>query len=224
MTSSSNAAGRARLPAPPRDRRPALVALALLLVVAGALGSALVAYRSGHRVDVLVVQRDIPPGHKMASSDFGTARVAADNGSVVKAGAKSNFIGSYATGRIPAGTLVNRTMFRVGGVIPNGAVQVGVTLTVNQRPAQELQVGDVVRAYLVPKSTTGPAVTTGQVLVGAARILNVQTGSSAENDVTISLLLSQDDARSVLPAATAGQVAVALLPDATVPPVDLLTS
>jgi len=224
MTNPSKVVGRARLPAPPRDRRPALAALALLLVVAGALGSALIAYRSGHRVDVLIVERDIAPGHKMAESDFGVARVAADSGSVVKAGARRNFVGSYSTGRIPSGTLVNRTMFRVGGVIPNGAVQVGVTLTASQRPAQQLQIGDVVRSYLVPKSTSGPAAATGQVLVGAARILDVQTGSSAENDVTVSLLVSQDDAKAILPAATAGQVAVALLPDATVPPVDLLTS
>jgi hypothetical protein len=196
----------------------------LLLVVAGALGSALIAYRSGHRVDVLVVQRDIAPGHKMAASDFGTARVAADSGSVVKAAARRNFVGSYATGRIPAGTLVNRTMFRVGGVIPNGAVQVGVTLNVNQRPAQQLDVGDVVRAYLVPKSTSGPATSTGQVLVNASRILDVEAGSASDNDITISLLLSQDDAKTLLPAATNGQVAVALLPDSTTPPIDLLTS
>ena len=55
---------RGRLPVPSRDRRPALAALAILLVLAGALGSALVAYRSGSRVDVLVARHDIGPGEQ----------------------------------------------------------------------------------------------------------------------------------------------------------------
>src|SRR5687768_16946461 len=63
------AATGSRLPVPKRDRRPALAALAVLLILAGALGSALIAYRSGDRVDVLVASDDILPGQKIDADD-----------------------------------------------------------------------------------------------------------------------------------------------------------
>ena len=42
-------------------------------------------------------------------------------------------------------------MFRVGSVLPAEGVLVGVTLSVDQRPAASISTDDVVRAYLVPK-------------------------------------------------------------------------
>ncbi|GAA0288642.1 SAF domain-containing protein [Kineococcus aurantiacus] len=97
-----------RLPGPVRERRPALIAFGLVLVVGGALGSALVVHRSGDRVDVLVARHDIAPGELLTADDLGTARVAADGAATVPAGALANFVGTYATTRIPADTLVNR--------------------------------------------------------------------------------------------------------------------
>jgi hypothetical protein len=204
-----------------------LAALALLLVVLGGLGSALVAYRSGHRSDVLVVDRDVMPGHRMVAADFGVARVAAEAVSVVPAGARDNFVGSYATGRIPSGTLANRTMFRVGGVIPDGAAEVGITVGVSQRPAQPIEVGDVVRVYYLARSSGGtPAsLADAAVLVGAARVTDSGSSASASGSSdSISLLLSAADAAKVVPAATQNAVALALLPDDTVPGTDFRTN
>lgn len=72
---------------PRRDRRAGLAALALLLILVGALGSALVAYRSGARVDVLVARTDIPAGAKFDRRDMRIARVSADSANVVEAAA-----------------------------------------------------------------------------------------------------------------------------------------
>src|SRR3954447_23371930 len=94
---------RGRLPVQPRDRRAALSALALLLVVAGALGRALVVYRSGHRVDVLVAAREIKPGQPLSSQDYAVARVASDSGKLIPATDARGFDGSFATVDIPAG-------------------------------------------------------------------------------------------------------------------------
>ena len=95
-TTSTVAAGRGRLPVQGRDRRAALSALALLLVVLGALGAALVVYRTGHRTDVLIAAHDIKAGQQITAAEFDTARVAHDSGNVVPASAKQNFIGTYA--------------------------------------------------------------------------------------------------------------------------------
>src|SRR4051795_8048453 len=97
---------RGRLPVGRRDRRPALAALALLLVVAGALGAALVVYRSGHRTDVLVAAHEIRTGERVTADDFAVARVAADSDLVVPASERAAFVGSFATTTIPAGALI----------------------------------------------------------------------------------------------------------------------
>jgi hypothetical protein len=218
--------GGSRLPAPPRDRRPALAALALLLIVAGALASALVAYRSGNRVDVLVARRELLPGQLVQDADLGVARVAADSGAVVPAGSRSRFVGTTAIGLVPSGTLLNATMFLAGGVIPSGAVVVGVVLSAEQRPAEPLQQGDVVRAYLVAKTDNSSAVTgrSGDVLLAAARVVEVRGGTGSSGGLDVSLLVSQQQAGAVITAAASDQVALARLAPDTKPPVDLRTS
>jgi hypothetical protein len=212
---------RGRLPVPTRDRRAALSALALLLVVAGALGSALVVYRSGHRTDVLVAAHEIKPGQHMVASDFGVARVANDSGSVVRAADKRNFIGTFATTDIPAGTLLNHLMFQVGNVLPDSGVVVGVTLSPAQRPATDILAGDVVRAYLVAKAAQ-EVPTPGTALVDAARVVSVQQGATSDT-VTVSLLVTSTTAASLISAAGQQAVAVAELPKTTKPAIDFQT-
>jgi hypothetical protein len=221
---------RGRLPVSARNHRPALAALALLLVVAGALGSALIAYRSGNRVDVLVARRDIAVGQQLAAADFQIARVATDADGVVRADAVRNFIGSFATSRIPSGTLVNRKMFRAQGVIPDKAVVVGVVLSQTHRPSQQLVAGDVVRVYVVPKSEAGSdAQRTHGTAVNAVRVVNVSQGSGSQGsgsqgDVSVSLLLSDSAAQQLSVPAALGQLAVGLLPASARPRVDFVTT
>ena len=219
----------ARLPGPTRERRPALVAFGLVLVVAGSLGSALVVHRSGDRVDVLVARHDIAPGQRITAADLGTARVAADGAAVVPAAALGNFVGTYATSRVPADTLLNRTMFLAGDTVPADAAVVGVVLGAEQRPTDALAAGDVVRAFLV--ASDGSSTVTGQpagtVLLDAARVVaaggaGAATGDVATDSGTVSLLVPTGDAAQVVAAAAAGQVALVRLADATTPPVDLV--
>lgn len=229
-TPASSAAAAARLPGPVRERRPALIAFGLVLVVAGSLGSALVVHRSGDRVDVLVARHDIAPGAVVTAQDLGTARVAADGAAVVPASALANFVGTYATSRIPADTLVNRTMFLAGDTVPTDAAVVGVVLGPEQRPSDALAAGDVVRAFLVASdgSNTVTGQPAGTVLLESARVVaGGSTAAAGVGDVgsdsgTVSLLVPTADAAQVVAAAAAGQVALVRLADATTPPVDLV--
>ncbi|GAB7190324.1 hypothetical protein NUM3379_10300 [Kineococcus sp. NUM-3379] len=212
-----------RPPAPVRDRRPATAALAALLVVGGGLGSALVVHRSGDRVDVLVARDTIEPGQRVSAEDFSVARVAADTGGVVPAAAQANFVGTHATARIPAGTLVHRAMFLAGGVVPPDAVVVGAVLGPTQRPAEQLTTGDVVRVYLVVQGDAGGTLggAPGEVLLEAARVVAATAAGPAEN-ATVSLLVPAAASGEVVSAAAAGQVALAELAGSTPPAVDLL--
>ncbi|WP_337063257.1 SAF domain-containing protein [Kineococcus sp. G2] len=215
--------GSRRVPAPTRERRPALLALGLVLVVGGALGSALVVHRSGDRVDVLVARHDIAPGERVDADDLGVARVAADGAAVVPSAALGNFVGTYATGRIPADTLLNRTMFLAGDAVPADAAVVGLVLAPEQRPTEPLRSGDVVRAFLV--SADGSGTVTGEpagtVLLSAARVVAAGADSASSGGDTVSLLVPTAQAAGVVAAASAGQVAVARVADGTAPPVDL---
>jgi hypothetical protein len=200
-----------------------MTALALLLIVSGALASALVVYRSGDRVDVLVARTDILPGQRVEAGHLGVARVAAESGAVVPASARQNFVGSVATTRIPAGTLVNRTMFLRGSVIPANAVVVGTVLNAQQRPARPLAPGNVVRVYLAGRGTDSSTVgVPGQTLLDAVRVVEVDSGTS-RSSMAVSVLVPANLARRVIPAAASGQLAVARLADDVVPVVDFRT-
>ena len=209
--------GRGRLPGPARDRRPALAALALLLVLGGALASALIAYRSGDRVDVLVARQDIELGQQVREADFGIARVAADGAQTITAEAAVNFEGASATTRIPAGTLLNRSMFLANSIVPDGAVVVGVVLTTSQRPAADLRSGDVVRVFAVPREAGDNPV--GTVLVPAVRV--AERVPAGQGDVLrLSLLVPEESASAIVAAAATNSIAVTRLAANTRPVVD----
>src|SRR3954451_21644618 len=104
---------RGRLPVAPRDKRLALDALALLLILLGALGSALLVFRSGDRESVLAASHDIAFGQVMTRSDFSTVRAAADGVTLVPARLVSSYVGTRATSTIPAGALLSPKMFNV---------------------------------------------------------------------------------------------------------------
>lgn len=215
--------GGTRLPAT-RTRRPTFAALAVLLILVGALASAWLVYRSGNRVDVLVARGDIVAGQQVTADDFSVARVATDDAPVIIASARQNFEGSYAVGSIPEGTLLNASMFLRGDVVPDDGVVVGMVLTPQQRPAQDVRPGDVVRLYLVPPDEAGGTVAgePGDTVVSAARVVEVGPATSGAQGLSVSVLVTSADSGNVVAAASAGQVAMARLAADTEPTIDLV--
>jgi SAF domain len=222
LTRAQAPAEQRRLPVRTRDRRPALAALALLLVLGGALGSALIVYRSGDRVEVLVAADTIQPGQVVDADDFTTASVAADGAGYVVAEARGNFVGTTATYGIPAGTIINREMFLAGTTVPPGADIVGVVLNPQQRPADGVEIGDVVRAFVVPRaeSTVGGGEVAGIELVSAALVTEVAGGGS--DVMQVSLLVPREVAPTLVAGSAVGQVAVTRLSADTRPVVDFV--
>ena len=216
-----------RLPSRGRDRRPALAALALLLVLLGALGSALIAYRSGHRTDVLVAARDIPAGQRITAQDLTVARVASDNASVADATSKGAYVGSYATTTVPKGTLINGRMFRATGVVPDGAQLVGVVVPQSQLP-KSVAAGSVVGVYFVQgkaqsSNSADNAQSSGTNVLKAARVTDVSP-AGGDNGTDLTLLVPSDQASQIVADAANNQLAVTVLPDSTKPSVDLLSA
>src|SRR3712207_9115945 len=66
------------LPPPRRRRRPALLALAVAMVVLGALGAAYLATSLGRTSPVIAIGREVPWGQTLTAADLVEVRIPAD--------------------------------------------------------------------------------------------------------------------------------------------------
>ena len=108
--SGSGSAG-SRLPSAPRRRRPAIAALAALLIVGGALAAGLLAVRMDEREAVIQVSKEIAVGQKITEKDLAEARVAGDSIETIKVSDARAVIGQYAAVNIKPGQLLVKGMF-----------------------------------------------------------------------------------------------------------------
>jgi hypothetical protein len=147
-------AGR-RMPSAPRERKPALAILAVLLIVGGALAAGILVIRSGHRVGAIEVTQAIAQGGQIPASAVTEVQIAADSGvkyvSWQFAGQVPQY---YATAAIPAGTLLNSGMITKTRSTPSGAAEVGLALKDGQVPG-DLKAGDPVKIFSTQVSATG---------------------------------------------------------------------
>jgi hypothetical protein len=214
---------RGRLPVAPRDKRPALAALALLLILLGALGSALLVFRSGDRESVLAASHDIAFGQTVTRSDFKTVRAAADGVALVPAHLIDSYIGTRATSAIPAGALLSPKMFNVNTLVPDSGEGVGIVLDPTRRPSQVPKTGQIVRVYFVAgNGSSTEALPNNPVIVNAARVIAVGHGAGA-GTTSITVLVRSDLAGDVANFASSGNLAVTVLPDDTKPSIDWKT-
>lgn len=206
-----------RLPAPVKERRPALAALAVLLIVGGALASGLLVLRSGDRDDYLVVTRVVDPGQKITDDDLGLAQIAGSGANAISAANRSDVVGDYATTRIFPGTLVTEAMTSDDLEIADGMTIVGTVLATNQRPAATLNPGDLVTVLAVPR-TDATGTQQSVVLLDSAEVVDVEE-TSTNGSLAVSLLVPLGQVPEVTAAAAQGTVAVARLPGLAVPAV-----
>ena len=207
-----------RIPSAARDKRPALAALAVLLILGGALASGLLVYRSGDRTDVLVASHDLVPGTPIKASDLKTARVAAEGAGFVPASSRQEYVGSVVTAAVPAETMIVNTMFRQAAAsVPTGAEEIGINLAQGRKPARPFAVANVVRIYQVGSGDSA-ASTEAVVLATAAKVTRVTEGRSGAS--LISVIVPASAAPAVVQAAAANQVSVSLLPPGTKPQID----
>src|SRR5918998_1807420 len=85
-----------RLPSPPRQRRPALAALAVLLIVGGAAIAALLAMRVDERTPVLRLAGDVAAGEQITAEHLETTQVAAELDTLIPESQESQVVGQYA--------------------------------------------------------------------------------------------------------------------------------
>ncbi|WP_405907150.1 MULTISPECIES: hypothetical protein [unclassified Streptomyces] len=209
-----------RLPAPPRERKPALAALAVLLILVGALGATMLVLRAGDRIEVVKVTKDIQAGESVSASNTTSVMVAADTGIEYVEWSALDTLKTYkAKSPIYAGTVVIGGMFTKTESIPAGKASVGLALKEGQYPAG-IKAGATVAVYRVGDSgTTGSSSsTTGTgdtLLVDQAKVTFVETESDStisSTNLPVTLTVDSADAAAVTQASAAGEVALVLIP------------
>src|SRR5918999_2521500 len=162
-----------RLPVPPRERKPALAALAVLLILGGALTSAYLVMASGQRVSAIQITENVAAGQVIPASaleevQIGNTGIAflswAERGKVSQARA--------AVPLVPGTLLTNQMMTDAQADATAGRVTLGLALKPGQLPSAELRRGDHVAVYAVGAPDSG--VTGGALLANDAIVQDVR--------------------------------------------------
>ena len=208
------APGRRRPPQVARERKPALAALALLLIVGGALGAAYLVLQNGHRVAAIEVTQQLGAGERIPPGALREVGIAVSGGVGYvpwsEAGQVSQF---YAATAIPTGTLLTSPMVaRVNGLATGKAV-VGLALKDGQLP-DGLQAGDHVNLYQVSDATQSCPGMPGSTLASNAVVLGIGAppAATSSSSVDVRVALDPSVAGAVACNAANNNVAVAVLP------------
>ncbi|ROS30730.1 SAF domain-containing protein [Cellulomonas sp. PhB150] len=194
-----------RLPKAPRERRPLLAVLAVLLIVGGAAIAGLLALRQDSRVPVLALSHDVAAGTAISDGDLVTMSVAAEGTHLVAADDKDQVVGRFARVSLVSGQLLDTTMLTDTAPLQPGSVAVGAALADGRMPASGLQPGDIVQLVQVGDGK-------GTVLVPDAAVSSVRTSDSVNTGGTVvTLIVDQAAGAQVAAVAADGSLAVTLV-------------
>ena len=212
------APGGRRLPSAPRERKPALAALAVLLVALGAVAAGLLVINAGHRVAAVEIVQQVGQGEQIPASAIREVEISSDSGLDYVAWQYAGRVaGVYAATEIPAGTLLTEAMTSSTNNLAAGKVEVGLSLKAGQVPGN-LLIGDTVEAFSVG---TGSGCGTSADANSASTDVPIATGTVASlsgsasetgNNAGVTLAVSSADAGTLACYASAGDVAITLMP------------
>jgi hypothetical protein len=140
----------------PRRRRPAMIALAVVLIGAGILGGAEIYRDVNHQVPVLLITASVPVGTTVTAADLTVTSVAAGPGvKLVPARQESQVVGLVATTSLQPGTLLAASDLTSSLPPAGGQVLVPAALKPSQLPASGLAAGDHVVVVFTPSAQSG---------------------------------------------------------------------
>ncbi|SDG04205.1 SAF domain-containing protein [Blastococcus aurantiacus] len=199
------------LPPPRRRRRPALLALAVAMVVLGALGAAYLATSLGQTSPVIAIAREVPWGQTITAADLVEARIPVDAAlEPIPLAQRDQVIGLVAATTLTRGSLLTRDALTDQRFPAPGQQLVGVGVSPVQLPTTALRPGDDV--LLVPL-VAGSAPTAG--VTGASQVVEatvVETGSPGTDGLrVVDVLVDSADGPDVAARAAAGLIAVVVV-------------
>lgn len=183
-------------PAPPRRRRPALAALAVLLIVGGAALAGLLAMRLDSREPVLVLGQDVPVGTEITADMLSTTTVASDGLQLVPEDEASAVIGTYSLVPLKEGQLLETSTLTQNQPAGSDQVEIGLPVEPGRAPG-ELRSGDFVRLVRIGDGNSAPTPIATGLIKQSTTVTGdggLGSGDSQSNDVTIILPATASDA------------------------------
>jgi hypothetical protein len=217
--------GGERLPVAPRERKPALAALAVLLILVGALGATVIVMRAGNKISVVEVTTQIASGEPIPESAIHEVMISDGSGvNFIKWGQRGDLTQHYraATNLTPGSLLVNSMITKSDQALQSGKSVVGLSLKDGQFP-NGLKPGDTVAAYRVGTivgstssgRSTGDNTANSPLINDHLIIKTIDTGASSSlsgsGNTPVTVLVDSDAAGDLTIAASANQVALVLV-------------
>ncbi|MFI0405105.1 hypothetical protein [Actinomadura sp. 3N508] len=217
--------GGQRLPSSPRERKPALAALALLLILGGALASAYLVMASGERVSAIRIAQPVAAGQPIPASALEEVQVGDTGIQYLAWTERAKVTRHIAAVPLVRGALLTNGMISPADAPSSGRLIVGLALKPGQFPSgggdAGVSVGRHVMLYAVGGATNG-GPRPGTVLSQDAIVVGMSGedggsgglgGARLRSEQTIvSVAVPPSDAPLVTQAASAGTIALALIP------------
>lgn len=193
-----------------QKRRPALIALAIALIVAGSLGAYFLVSSTAGTEPVVTAADTIQAGQVIERDDLSTADLSNPDGTIstIPGDQLESLVGQRAAVTLTTGMTVPADAVAPELVPGEGESLVGVALTAAQMPAEEIVPGDQVQIVLTPRAqddapTTEPTLYQGTVAGVAA---SPDTGQTI-----VDLTVPESEASWVASSAATGRVSLVLL-------------
>ena len=194
-----------------RERKPALAALAVLLILGGALATTLLVMRTGDRVSAIRITRQIGAGQRMDPAAMEEVRIAGTGVDYVPWRARAQVGATFARVTIVPGTLLTGAMTsKASEELGAGKAIVGLALKAGQLPAG-LKSGDRVQVIYVPAR----GATASRVLVDSALVHSVGVTGPNGTGGLVTIVVGTTVSPTVALYASSGEIALTVLPGAS---------
>jgi hypothetical protein len=202
-------AGLPRVALPTRERKPGLIAVAVLLVVGMALVGVVLVNRAAAKADVLIVHQSVSAGHVIEADDLGSVQLSGG----IRAIAASNLhtvVGQVAAVDLVPGQVVNRDMLTAESVPPPGKSMIGLSLAPGQLPGDGIAPGDAVQLVAVPSKSDAdsPLLDRPEVLGSAATVYAARPDTTTGGNMLVTVIVPSDEAARLATYGSAGKVAL----------------
>ncbi|WP_405144777.1 hypothetical protein OG589_43205 [Sphaerisporangium sp. NBC_01403] len=206
-----------KLPVAPRERRPALAVLAVLLIVGGALVTAVLFIQNGERVSAIAVTERVGAGQRIPVVALKEVRIAVADIQYIPWSAREEVGRHFAAVDLMPGTLLNDRMVALASSeLRPGKAVVGLLLKAGQLPPG-LAKGDRVQVIFIPGGQGTPE--SGRILAAHALVnfvdgtsVDDRPGSTGSGSTSVSVIVDTEIAPTVVAYASAGRIGLAYLP------------
>jgi hypothetical protein len=201
-----------RLPTNTKRRRPAVAALAALLIVGGALIAGLLAIRMDERQAVVQIAQNVGVGEQITVADLAETQVAGDSLTVWPANRAKELIGAYAKVNLIKGQLLDPGQLTRTSPIAEGKAAVGIVLVNGRIPAGGLQNGDLIELVRISSGNQPPVVLgNGTIMDTPKQSTSSALGDKSSTSLSATVLIDQDMVKTVTDASGNNRIAVGLL-------------